>query len=68
MALNYENCNENCSNNRQNITICVPTKGVYRTTQSFANEHTIEMIKILIGKWNRYYFDDRRRNVLVTSI
>ena len=54
MSLNYKNCNENCFNNYQNITFCTKLKPT-ATSQSFANEQTIEMIKILIGKLNGLY-------------
>ena len=50
MSLRYENC-ESCFNKLQNITFCTNQKPL-PTSQSFANEQTIEMIKILIGEWN----------------
>ena len=49
MSLRYENCYGDCSRRLQNITFCIDE--IPERSQSFANEQTIEMIKILIGKF-----------------
>ena len=78
MTIRYEKCNGDCSNYLQNVTFCVDDRPE-PTSQSFANEQTIEMIKILIGKLDCNLFKVRhlllvdvyhrcwRQNLLMTN-
>ena len=67
MSLRYENCNENCFNEYQNITFCTKLKSM-TTSKSFANEQTIEMIKILIGKLQALFIDVRLKYLETISV
>ena len=53
MLLRYQNCGEQCIRNPQKITFCVDQSS-REISPSYANEQTIDMIKILIGK-NRLF-------------
>ena len=52
MLLRYQNCGDQCRIPR-NITFCVDQSS-REISPSYANEQTIDMIKILIGK-NRLF-------------
>ena len=51
LHLYYKDCSGDCYKTAQNITFCVDQSPGGRTSTAFANEQTIDMIKILIGKY-----------------
>ena len=61
LSLRFTNCDEECYENVQNITICVD-KNPKTSSTSFANEQTIDMIKILIGKGNTVFLPTMASN------
>ena len=59
MLLRHENCGDKCKN-PQNITFCVDQSS-REISPIYANEQTIDMIKILIGK-NRLFSKISKKN------
>ena len=55
MYLEYDDCNDECFKNLQNITFCVD-ETPKSLKPAFANEQTTDMIKILIGKYCAIFF------------
>ena len=55
MSLYYENCDDECFKTLHNITFCVE-ENPKKSSASFANEQTIDMIKILIGKRKTVFY------------
>lgn len=68
MSLYYENCNGDCLSTAQNITFCMDRSPGRTTTAKFANDETINMIKILIGKYRGIYIFSRKRPFLIKKI